>query len=264
MESQPKADPTESSTQSERSTIEFPYVDLDNAAEVVRGVHEVGGTACDYEQLAAHMGQEAKGGGFRLRVNGTKTYGLVATERGGRITLTDLGHQIIDSTQEKAARAQAFLNVPLYKAVFDSFKGRPLPPQAGLERHMVQLGVGPKVADRARQVLLRAAKQAGYFDLAADRLTPPPVRAPERNSDTKPQGDGADAKRNGGGNGGGGGPSHPLIDGLLQTLPAPNSPWSSKDRFNWLNVANGIFKMIYQTQDGGDVKIEHQDMKQGS
>ena len=57
----------------ERSTIEFPYGDLDSALDVVRGVHSVGGTNCEYDQLAAQMGMEAKGGGFRTRVNSAKT-----------------------------------------------------------------------------------------------------------------------------------------------------------------------------------------------
>ncbi|MEN9544188.1 MAG: hypothetical protein RLZZ598_1021, partial [Pseudomonadota bacterium] len=33
----------------ERSTIAFPYADLDAAIEVVKGVHNAGGMACDYD-----------------------------------------------------------------------------------------------------------------------------------------------------------------------------------------------------------------------
>lgn len=234
---------------SERSTIEFPYSDLDNAIEIVRGVHAVGGTACDYDQLAAHLGLEAKGGGFRIRITAAKTYGLLTYERGGRITLTELGRQIIDPQYERAARAEAFLKVPLFAKVYENFKGSPLPPQAGLERAIVSYGAGSKVVKNARQVLMRSAKQAGYFELSADRLTAPPIRG---NAQEQPK-DKEERKSGSGGSGGNGGTGHPLIDGLLQTLPKPNTPWSPQERMNWLVMANSIFKIIYQSQDQGDV-----------
>ncbi|SCC91307.1 conserved hypothetical protein [Thiomonas sp. X19] len=116
----------------ERSTIEFTYTDLDNAIEVVKAVHNVGGTACDYDQLAAGLGMEAKGGGFRMRVLGAKAYGLLTYERGGRITLTELGKKIIDPEHARSSRVDAFLNVALYQRVYEQFKGSQLPPQAGL------------------------------------------------------------------------------------------------------------------------------------
>lgn len=244
-----KAEPATEGGGSERSTIEFPYSDIENAQEVVRGVHAVGGTSCTYEQLAANFGAEPKGGGFRLRVNGAKTYGVIDYERGGTIRITDLGFRMIDAAQERAAKVDAFLSVPLFNRVYEEFKGRQLPPQAGLERSLRGLGVGPKVADRARQVMLRAAKQAGFMDLQPDRLTLPPIKS-EKPPEKKDENKGAGA----GGTGSGGG-RHPFIDGLIQTLPAPNTPWSTKDRANWLNTAANIFKIIYQSEDSDDIVI---------
>lgn len=225
---------------SERSTIEFPYSDIDNAQEIVRGVHAVGGTACEYEQLAAHLKAEPKGGGFRLRVNGAKTHGYIEYERGGLIRITELGLRLIDPQEERAAKAEGFLNVPLYQKVYETFKGRQLPQQAGLERTLRGLGVGPKVADRARQVMLRAAKQAGYLELVPDRLTAPPIRKTEKTAEVR-----TETKSTG----------HPFIDGLIQTLPAPNKAWSTQDRMNWLVTANSIFKMIYQNDDQAEITI---------
>jgi hypothetical protein len=240
----------EPTAERERSTIEFPYTDLENAAEVVRGVHNAGGTACEFEQLAAELKLEAKGGGFRLRVNGAKSYGLISYERGGRISLTELGRQFIDPQQERAARIGAFLAVPLYLRVYEQFKGGPLPPQAGLERAIEAMGVGAKVKDKARQVMLRSAKYAGFFDAAADRLVKPSVRQelgdrgvqqpPPPSEEKKPEGG------SGGGGGGGGGQNHPLIQGLLMTLPAPGQEWGAQDRINWLTMASSIFTMIYK------------------
>ena len=234
----------------ERSTVDFAYTDLDSAVEVVRGVHNAGGTACDSDQLAAQLNLEAKGGGFRLRIGGAKSFGLITYERGGRVSLTELGRQIIDPQLERTARMNAFLAVELYQKVFDQFKGGPLPPQAGLERALVSLGVGAGVKDRARQVMLRAAKQAGFFEHAADRLVKPAIRQEAA------AGGGEDQRRdqsreqnnnnNGGSGGNGGGRDHPLIQGLLMTLPQPGSDWTGQDRVNWLTMANSIFTMIYK------------------
>jgi hypothetical protein len=178
-----------------------------------------------------------------------KTYGVIDYERGGTIRITDLGFQLIDAEQERAAKVEAFLNVALFNKTYEEFKGRQLPPQAGLERALRGFGVAPKVADRARQVLLRAAKQAGFMDLQPDRLTLPPIRndkPPEKREDKNP---------GTGGTGAGGGGRHPFIDGLIQTLPAPNTPWSTRDRANWLNTAASIFRMIYQSEDSDDIEI---------
>lgn len=239
----------------ERSLIDFSYTDLDNAVEVVRSVHNAGGTACDYDQLAAELGVEAKGGGFRLRVNGAKTFGLINYERGGRISLTDIGLRIIDPQTERQARVDAFLAVALHQRVYEQFKGGPLPPQAGLERAIESMGVGAKVKDRARQVLLRSAKQAGFFELASDRLVKPSIREAPGKAPLPPDPPPGERQQGRTGGGGGGGSDHPLIQGLLMTLPKPGEEWSYADRYNWLNMANSIFKMVYKAVEP-DANVE--------
>jgi len=236
----------------ERSTIEFPYSDLDSAIEIAQAIHQVGGTACEHDQLAAQMKMEAKGGGFRMREIGAKAYGLVTYDRGGPIQLTDAGRRVIDPNQEKAARVDAFLHVPLYSAVFEEFKGGPLPPQAGMERALVKLGVADKVKDKARQVLMRSATQAGFFELQPDRLTKPAVKTAGKIEEALKNGNGGGTGTggNGGGGGGDGTDYHPFITGLLKTLPKNEGDvWPTKDRETWLKMANYTFKMIYKCED---------------
>lgn len=43
---------------------------------------------------------------------------------------------------------------------------------------------------------------------------------------------------------------HPFIQGLLQTLPEPESEWAAADRAKWLQTAANIFDLIYEG-DGG-------------
>lgn len=179
----------------------------------------------------------------------------------GRVNLTELGRQIVDPKQERLARMTSFLTVELFARVYDEYKGGPLPPQPALERAINAMGVGSKVKDRARQTLMRSAKQAGFFEQAPDRLIKPIIRAEAPNADEDGDKDGGDKVRKGGGNGGDGDDNdlHPLVKGLLVTLPKPGTPWSAKNRVDWLSMANFIFRTIYTT-DGEDgevtVKIE--------
>ena len=260
MESQTKAVANEIPRDggNERSTIEFPYSDLDNAIEIVRGVHSVGdGATCEYYQLAARMGLEAKGGGFRIRVTGAKTYGLLINERGGRITLTELGRQIIDPQYERAAKADAFLKVPLFARVFENYKGSQLPPPAALERAIVSFGVGPKVSKNARQVLMRSAQQGGYFELSQDRLTLPPNRLfalPEQQRKDESEQRGSDA---GGGNGGGNGLNlDPLLLALLRKIPHRDEKWPADKRLRWFKTFAMNVSQVYDDEDQTPVEIE--------
>jgi hypothetical protein len=230
-----------------RSTIEFPYLDQDDAADVTRAVHTVGGTSCSWEQLAAQLKQAAKGGGFRMRVTTARMFGLLEYDR-GRVLLTDLGSEIIDPKREKHARAESFLTVPLYRATYEKLKGSVLPPNQAIENTMENLGVAPKQKDKARQVFMRSAKSAGFFDIDAQRLTYPPINgggtanlAEASEALAAPRVANESQKRE----------LHPFIQGLLDKLPPPDSTWSTQGRIKWLQASANIFDLIYLTDSEG-------------
>jgi hypothetical protein len=242
----------------QRSTIEFPYASLEDGLVVARAIHERGVLSCTPDQLAGWMGQSGVSGAFRLRLSTARIFGLIETERGA-ITLTDIGRRIVDPAQERAARADAFLQVPLYRKLYDNYKGHTLPPRPrGLEHAMAQLGVSSKQTDRARQAFERSAQQAGFFAAGSERLIMPalPGRASEaieapRND--KPKTDDAKPSENGGRGGGNLPPLHPFIVGLLQTLPEPQSEWPTPERVKWLETAASIFGLIYKGE--GIIKV---------
>jgi len=239
----------------ERSTIEFPYTDLNDAAEVVKAIAANAGTSCTLDQLAAYLGQTMTSGAFRGRVSNAGTFRLTAN-KGGEVQLTELGRQIVDPAQEARARADSFMEVPLYKAVFEKYRGYALPPASALEREMMELGVAPKQADKARQAFMRSAKQAGYFAHGEDRLVRPAVgQAPPGTKPLepeKPKESETPTKQNGGGGGFEG--LHPFIQGLLQTLPHPQTEWHAADRAKWLQTAANIFDLIYKGEGGVEVR----------
>jgi hypothetical protein len=229
----------------EKSGIEFPYLDLDAAIEVTKGVHAVAGSSCAWDQLAARLNQSATSGGFRMKVMTGRTFGLL-TYANGIVTLTDLGRRLCDGEQEKAAKADAFLEVPLYKAISELYKNGSLPPADALEKEIAKLGVPTKQTAKARQAFQRSANSAGFFWSGPNRLVYPPIKASAastpaplhpRETEKKKEDEG-DEK-----------PRHPLIEGLLKELPKPQQEWTTEDRKKWLEMASTIFNVIYKDSD---------------
>jgi len=203
-----------------RSTIEFPYFDLASAIEVAKAVKQMGGTSADWTSVAVHLNMAGDGGGFRQRVMTGKSFGVLEYSRGS-IDLTELGIRAVDPQYERAAKVDAFLKVPLYKALFDKLNGQMLPPTAAIERMAEQLGVAPKQKDKARQVFMRSAKQAGLFDISAERLALPPGGAPGATQRVArgEEGNGGSGKTDGGGS------DDPPPPGRLRfEVPIPGKP----------------------------------------
>lgn len=156
------------------SAIAFPYSDLADAISVAEGMRNGGGVALTRDQLAAAMGLAPRGGGFATKIATAKLFGLVDTA-GGKYELTDLGYEIMDAARHQEAKVSAFMNVPLYKRIYDEFRGRLLPPKPhGLEKAIVNFGVTEKLARTARQPFERSARLAGLFPNSnEDRLVMP-------------------------------------------------------------------------------------------
>ncbi|WP_374407579.1 hypothetical protein [Pelagerythrobacter sp.] len=241
------------------STIAFPYLDLDTAIEVAHAMYKTRGhSAMEAHELAATMDQTLSGA-FRLKTGTARIFGLTEKEGRDANRLSDIGLRIIEPDTEHQARSEAFLSVPLYEAIYENYKGQRLPPPKALEREMERLGVSNKQTDKARQAFERSARQAGFFAKGEDRLVKPhfdgvPGDHGEQVKVVPPEGlEGGGGRIGGSGGGGGGGKVyHPLIEGMLETLPAVGEPWSLEERKAWLTMAESIFAMIYQK--AGDVK----------
>jgi hypothetical protein len=228
-----------------RSEIGFPYSDLESAIQLAQTIHEKAGNSCETDELAVWMGQSPTGGTFRSRLNAGRSFGLIETT-GGRATLTPLGRESLDnSATHRAARVDAFLNVPLYRALYDQNKGNTLPPPPAIERQMEQLGVSPKQKERARQIFTKSAQYAGFIDPVSGRFVKPgiPGREETRQETSEDQR----------GGGGGGGPNDPLIKALIQKMPT-QGPWPVDERVNWLKLLTMAFQMTYGTEPEIEVK----------
>ena len=247
-----------------RSTIEFPYVHLEESVTIAAAVQELGGRSCEWSQVAAKTGQSPRGGAFRVKMLSARTFGLLIY-KGQHVELTELGVRAIDPESETSARVDAFLNVPLFAQAFEKFRDYPLPPAAAIQHQMELMGVAPKQTDKARQVFVRSARYAGFFELAADRLVKPsiPTRRDSSNNDSDEERPTVGASTStepevl---------PHHPFVEGLLRELPDPATEWKVERRVMWLRTAANIFNMIYE--DGGDlreiqVSVRQQEQSEG-
>lgn len=232
-----------------RSTISFPYFDLDEAMRIAKAIGEsVGKGECTDDQLAAWLNLSSRSSGFRSRISAARMFGLIEPGKTNDHRLTDLGFKATDETRQRVAKADAFLNVELFRRVYEQWRGMQLPPGAALERRMMEMGVAEKQTARARQVLERSAKSAGFFEHGRDKLVRPAVKG----GDTPPP---KSKPPVGGSRGGGGGPIggdenvDPIIAGLLQRLPPSGSVWAEDERNVWLELLKGSFKLIYRDSE---------------
>lgn len=240
------------------STIAFPYLDLDTAVEVAHAMYKTRGhSAMEAHELAATMDQTLSGA-FRLKTGTARIFGLTEKEGRDATRLSDLGLRIIEAETEKQARAEAFLAVPLYQAIYDNYKGQRLPPPKALEREMERLGVSNKQTDKARQAFERSARQAGFFAKGEDRLVKPHFEGeasgkpdvPKDQGGNPPDGESGNRGGGSGSSGGGGGDLHPFIQGLLKELPPPGEQWAASEQAKWLQTAASIFGLIYKGSSG--------------
>lgn len=159
----------------EQGGIEFPYVSIDSATSVARVLLQLGAVPVERDQIAAQLGHTMSGS-FVNKMSAAKMFGLIEGPASSKYRLTQLGHAILDTSRSPAARAEAFLNVPLYRKIYDGFRNVQLPPRpGGIEQTMVEFGVPQKQKDKARRAFENSARQAGFFSHGKDRLVAPVI-----------------------------------------------------------------------------------------
>lgn len=146
--------------------------------------------------------------------------------------------------------------MPLYKKLFDEYRGRALPPDIGLENQIKILGVAAKQADKARQAFRRSAQQAGFFAQGIDRLVMPAnVDLAASPPDASHGNDAGATQQQRRGRGGGTTPPggmHPMIRMVLTMLPPAGEAWSADEQEVWLDLLRGVFTRIYPAPTEGE------------
>lgn len=139
--------------------------DLAAALEVARLVDSAGGSVAA-DLLAPALGYSGtNNGAYLARVANARLFGVV-TGRGSRFELTERGRRILAATEPAAAtaRREAFLAVPLFRAVSDRVGQHPGPLPVDLAGWLVsQFGETPGKAGTVADRLLSSAAQAGLL-----------------------------------------------------------------------------------------------------
>jgi len=222
----------------QRSTIAFPYGDLDDAVVIAKAVEAHQGLAT-MDQLAAYLEHDnVDSGAFRIKVSTARTFGVISIQD-DKAALTDLGNQIVRPDTEARAKALAFMHVPLYKAIYDEYKGRLLPGNAALEQDMERLGVAPKQKARARQGFQRSAELA---KLGKDRLVLPGGVS----LDSKVPDGGASRKMETPHLPVASGELDPMLATLFEDLPPSGSEWPRDARDQWLRILQRTIDRVYK------------------
>jgi len=239
----------------QRSTIGFPYNDYQAAIDVATAIHSnVGHGMCSASnQLAAWMGQSGKSSGFRTQLAAARLFDLIESDNSESYHLTELGVRAVDPSQARSAKAEAFLRVPLFNALYEKYKGGVTPPTAALEREIVSLGVSEKQKARARQAFENSAEQTGFREQGANRLVLPAVvvKPPQ----DKPSGNGGGGSN--GGSGDGGLNLDPLLLALIQKIPTQGEKWSAEKRLRWFKTFAMNVSQVYDSdEEPVELKIE--------
>lgn len=228
----------------QRSKIAFPYTDFGSAADIAEAIHDnVGSGSCSQAQLAAWTNQSVKSSGFRAQIAAARLFGVVESAAGDGLRLAELGRRIVDPAQARAAKAEAFLRVPLFKALYDLHHTGVTPPSAALEKEIAQLGVALKQKAKARQVFESSAQQTGFRDVAPNKLVLPGVLV-------KAGGQEDHGKRKTGGDGGGHGDLEldPLLMALIRKIPK-DTEWSAENRLRWFRTFAMNVSQVYDSDE---------------
>jgi hypothetical protein len=168
--------------QRQRSEVRFPSYSLADSVAVAKFIHDKGGGKATPDALAAYLGYKSTANGAYLaRAGAARMFGIIM-KAGDFFTLSPLAQQILMPTYAEQARqalVDAFLNIDLFKRVFDDFKGKELPPEFGMKNALRNTyRVVPNRIDVAYRVLMESAESAGFFETRGARthLIMPPLQ----------------------------------------------------------------------------------------
>lgn len=238
-----------------RSKIHFPAVSLDRAIRAAASVRKSYGSRCGFDDLAAALNTPTASSGFRTVLSAARMFGLVRVSNDA-VELTDRGVAILEPARQDAAKVEAFLSVPLFRALHDAYGDQALPPTDELEQKIRSLGVTPKSATRARQILLRSADFAGFFQ-GQGTVPPPPVVKRSSEAPHRPAvpGDRTDDRPV---------PATPasapaprqrprLLGAIWEMLPLEGEEFPDEQRSEWSKMLDSALNLVYgPTRRGSD------------
>ena len=204
----PGAEQTAGPTRSEQR---FPSYSLADSVQVAKLIYDRGGGSASPEHLSTYLGYKGtNNGSYLARVGSARIFGLIG-KNGTLFVPSPLAHRILSPVypaDAKQALVEAFFNIPLFKKIYEDFRGKELPPEFGMKNALRNTyGVVPGRVDVAYRALIDSAETAYFFETrmgARTHLILPAIQAPNPNPHNAPAAPAATPNTSGG-NGGGNG-----------------------------------------------------------
>ena len=156
-----------------RSRYRSVTYDLEASLDVAVAVAGVGGRT-DTATLAVLLSYSGvRNGAFLSRLANARLFGLVSG-RSGEVLVSARGRQCLSGSPREAARAraEACLDVPLFRRVLEHYADQDLPPLAALVQTLQsEFGEAPEKAATTGKTLIASAKQAGLIRTGAVDLS---------------------------------------------------------------------------------------------
>ncbi|MCY3782620.1 MAG: hypothetical protein OXG79_02420 [Chloroflexi bacterium] len=152
---------------------QFPAFDLDSSIRVAEAIRNEGGGRTNRDHLASFLlYKSSKSGTFNMRLAAARLFGVIEG-RGNDLSTTPLGERVVAPTypqDAKAARVEAFLNIPIFRKVYEQFKGMQLPPDSGMQNHLRnEHGIPDAQTQKVLRILMDSAEQAHFFEARGGR-----------------------------------------------------------------------------------------------
>jgi hypothetical protein len=252
------------------SGVRFPYYNLDDSITAAKVIYERAGGSTDRAHLAEFLGYKGiNNGSFVTRVTSAKLFGLIEQEA-DQLRVTERGRKIVAPivpVDAQQAKVDAFLAVDLFRRVFETYNGQPLPQEIGLRRLIESppYSVVAKQVTATVNVMMDSAEQAGFFAHgnrtkmlkptvgASGAALPPTVHGGGASGAVLPIDPPAPRGGGGGGNGNGGGGSNipAAIRGLLDGLPDAGTALPRRKREALVAAFTAAVAWIYPEVEEG-------------
>lgn len=144
--------------------VDYPRASFRTAFALAHAVEDLGGIATP--DLAADKLGKKVGGGFKAIIAAAAKHGLVEFKK-GRLSITSLyrDHKLAYTKEEQDQIAQrAFLGAPLYRTIFERFRGKKIP-VAHFEKLLIrEFAVPDEIASRVAKYFIDGARSIGLLD----------------------------------------------------------------------------------------------------
>ena len=156
-----------------KSPIAYPWYALAETIKLATLIEDKGAGRLTSEAIAVEMSSSITSGFFQSRLRSGRLFGLLAQRAEDVWATTERAKRILRprSPEDRAqALREAFVEVPLFRAVMEKYAGRPLPVKETLTNileHDFQVIASRSAA--AADILLASAREAGLVQTGGER-----------------------------------------------------------------------------------------------